>query len=83
MKEIVRMSSKGQLVVPQSIRELEKLNPGNVFVAYPVDGGVLFRKAEIDVKEEFRNVSKEIEDRFKKLSKIDVARAVAWARKSS
>ena len=82
--EIVKMSSKGQLVVPQSIRELAGLEEGERFVAFPIKEGVVFKKIEIpDVSMEFESLAKEIEAQFKKnkVSKEDVGEAVRWARK--
>lgn len=82
--ELVKMSPKGQLVVPQEIRELEGFKPGERFIAVPVKGGVLFKKVEItELKREFEILAKEIETLFKKrkVIKADVAKAVEWARK--
>ena len=82
--ELVKMSEKGQLVVPQDIREQSKLNPGERFVAFPIQDGVLFKKIEIPkVKLDFKSLSKEIESQFKKnkVKEIDVKEAVKWARK--
>ena len=82
--ELVKMSPKGQLVVPQDIRETEGFGTGDRFVPFPVKGGVLFKKVKIpDVKVEFEKLSKELEAQFKKreVTKKEVAEAVAWARK--
>ncbi len=80
----VKMSPKGQLVVPQEIRKEEDFEPGDRFVAFPLSEGVLFKKVAMpEVKLEFKKLAKEIEARFKKnkVSGKDVAEAVAWARK--
>ncbi len=82
--DLVKMSPKGQLVVPQDIREKEGFSPGDRFVSFPVKEGVLFKKVEIpDVKAEFHKLSKEIESQFKrqKVTPQDVSEAVKWARK--
>lgn len=82
--ELVKMSPKGQLVVPQDIREDEGFTPGDRFVPFRVKEGVLFKKVEIpDVKAEFEKLSKDIQAQFKKkrISKQDVKEAVKWARK--
>jgi bifunctional DNA-binding transcriptional regulator/antitoxin component of YhaV-PrlF toxin-antitoxin module len=82
--ELVKMSDKGQLVVPQDIRESQSLTPGERFVAFPVQDGVLFKKVEIPkVKLDFESLAKEIEAQFKKnkVKQKDLAEAVKWARK--
>ena len=82
--EFVKMSPKGQLVVPQEIREAEDFGPGDRFVAVPIREGVLFKKIEMpNIKVEFEKLSKEIEAHFKKKNIIskDVKRAVKWARR--
>ena len=82
--EFVKMSPKGQLVVPQGIREIESFEPGDRFIAMPVKEGVLFKKVEMpNVKIEFDKLSKEIEAHFKKqkITPKDVDEAVKWTRK--
>ncbi len=82
--ELVKMSPKGQLVVPQKIREQQHFESADRFIAVSVKEGVLFKKVKIpDVKAEFRALSKEIEQKFKEkdIPKEDVNEAVRWARK--
>lgn len=84
--DLVKMSPKGQLVVPQEIREDEGFATGDRFVPFPVKGGVLFKKVVIpNVKAEFLKLSQEIEKQFKKqnISVADVDEAVRWARRKS
>jgi bifunctional DNA-binding transcriptional regulator/antitoxin component of YhaV-PrlF toxin-antitoxin module len=81
--EIVKMSSKGQLVVPQDIREVSSLNIGERFVAFPISEGVLFKKVKIpDIKIDFESLSKEIEQQFEKndVKKEDIKKAIKWIR---
>jgi len=80
--ELVKMSEKGQLVVPQGIRESMNLNPGERFIAMEVEDGVYFKK--IDVKKEFERVAKEVSTTFKKsgIKQKDLKEAIKWARKS-
>ncbi len=82
--ELVKMSPKGQLVVPQNIRELEKFRPGDRFISFPIKEGILFKKVKIpDVKLEFEKLSKEMRSQFEKqkLSQKNVSEAIKWARK--
>ena len=84
--ELVKMSPKGQLVVPQEIREEGNFCTGDRFVPFPVKGGILFKKVEMpDVKAEFQKLSREIEKQFKKqkVTPEDVDEAVKWARRKS
>ena len=81
---LVKMSPKGQLVVPQSIREEEDFSPGDRFVAIPLREGVLFKKIEMPkVKVQFEKLSKEIREHFEsnQVAPNDVDEAIKWARK--
>lgn len=83
-EELVKMSEKGQLVVPRKIREKEGFKSSDRFVAIEVKEGVLFKKVEIpDVNIEFESLSRDIQSHFKryKIKREDVAEAVTWARK--
>ena len=82
-EELVKMSPKGQLVVPREIRIKERFKPSDRFVAFGVKGGVLFKRVNIpDVKVEFESLSREIAKQFKerKIKEKDVKEAVKWAR---
>ena len=82
--EFVKMSPKGQLVVPQDIRESEDFEPGDRFIAMPIKEGVLFKKVEMpNLKQEFNKLSKEIESQFKKqrITSKYVSEAIKWTRK--
>ena len=84
MEDLVKMSPKGQLVVPQEIRNKEHFKPTDRFVAVGIKGGVVFKRVNIpDVKIEFQSLSKEIAQQFKerKVSQDDVKEAVTWARR--
>ena len=82
-EELVKMSEKGQLVVPRKIRQKEGFKNSDRFIAIGVKDGVLFKKINIPkVKIEFESLSKEIQAHFKKegITKADVSEAVKWAR---
>ena len=84
MEELVKMSPKGQLVVPKEIREKEKFKPSDRFMAFDVKGGILFKKVKIpDVKAESESLARDIEKQFKEkgVKKKDVEEAIGWARK--
>ena len=82
--EIVKMSGKGQLVVPRDVRTKAQLAPGERFVAFPVRGGVFFKKIEAPtIRLDFDELAREIEERFKEsgVKRTDVNEAVRWARR--
>ncbi|MFW6305643.1 MAG: AbrB/MazE/SpoVT family DNA-binding domain-containing protein [Candidatus Saliniplasma sp.] len=80
--DIVKMSKKGQLVVPKDIREEEHFNPSDKFIAIPIKDGVIFKKIEIDLEKEYDELKDKVQERFKKedLSEEEVEKAIEWAR---
>jgi len=82
-EELVKMSSKGQLVVPRRIREKEGLKSSDRFLAIEVKDGVLFKRVAIpDVRIDFESLARDIATHFKKhkIVRSDVDEAVKWAR---
>jgi len=82
-EELVKMSDKGQLVVPRRIREKGGFKGSDRFVAVGVKEGVLFKKIEIpEVKLEFESLSRDIQShlRKRKVKQEDVPKAVKRAR---
>jgi len=82
-EELVKMSEKGQLVVPRRIREKEGFRSSDRFVAIEVEDGVLFKRVEIpEVKIEFEGLSRDIQSHLRKgkVKESDVVEAVKWAR---
>jgi bifunctional DNA-binding transcriptional regulator/antitoxin component of YhaV-PrlF toxin-antitoxin module len=81
--ELVKMSPKGQLVVPYKIRRKEKLKPSDRFLVFEINGGIVFKKVYMpNPKEEFESLSKELRAHVKKhgITHKDVDDAVARAR---
>jgi AbrB family looped-hinge helix DNA binding protein len=57
--EVVKMSKKGQLVVPAELREMLGLNPEDRFIAYGDEDYVIFKKVELpSLKKEFEEIVK-------------------------
>mgnify|MGYP001619903729 FL=1 len=84
MEELVKMSPKGQLVVPKDIRDKEKFKPSDRFIAVGVKNGILFKKINMPkIRIEFESLSREISRQLKRdnIKKSDVDEAVKWARK--
>ena len=49
--EIAKVSSKGQLVIPQNIRERLKIKEGSMFAIASCDGSLVLKKIENPIKE--------------------------------
>lgn len=81
-EEIVKMSPKGQLVVPKAIREQAGFEPSDRFIAMPVEDGVIFKKIDIDVEAEYEQLSRQVQERFERsdIDEDEVEDAVEWAR---
>ena len=57
--ELIKMSKKGQLVVPVELRELLGLDPEDRFIAYGERDYVIFKKVELPAFEkEFERIVK-------------------------
>ncbi len=54
----MKMSDKGQLVVPKEIREDENFEPSDKFIAISIRDGVIFKKIEIDLEKEYDDLKK-------------------------
>lgn len=82
VEEIVKMSEKGQLVVPKEIREAAGFDPGTRFVAVPIEDGVVFKQIDLDLRKEYEQLSQKVQHRFEteEISEDVVGEAVEWAR---
>jgi len=59
--EFVRMSKKGQLVIPASIRKMLKLRLGDKFIAYGKEDYIVFKKIELpSLRKEFEEIAANI-----------------------
>lgn len=57
--EVVKMSKKGQLVVPAELRGMLGLNPEDTFIAYGDEDYIIFKKVELpSLKKEFEEIVK-------------------------
>ena len=71
--ETIKMSKKGQIVVPKSIRETLGLSPEDKFIAYGKDEYVVFKKID------FPELAREFEDLVRTTTKIAKARGIKEA----
>ncbi len=80
--KIIKMSKKGQLVVPKEIRDEEGFHASDRFVAVPIENGIVFKKIDLDIGDEFEKLHKKVRDKFdeRDVRKEDLENAVEWAR---
>ncbi len=82
IEDIIRVSSKGQVVIPREVRKKLGVKGGEKLLVLTRDGDILLRKTEElsldDIAEKIEKVTKEQSIDVDKL----VAEAVEWARKS-
>jgi AbrB family looped-hinge helix DNA binding protein len=78
-----RMSSRGQVVIPEEIRKRLKLSPGDKFLVFGSQGTVVLKMLTQPSKEEIRSLMKRIRTEARKggLRKSDIADAVKESRK--
>ena len=79
--DVVKVSSKGQIVIPKEIREVLGIVPGSRLIVILTDHGILLKKlGELSVEE----ISEKIEKVVRKMS-IDVdslvEEAIEWSRR--
>jgi bifunctional DNA-binding transcriptional regulator/antitoxin component of YhaV-PrlF toxin-antitoxin module len=78
-KSLVKMSSKGQIVVPQNIRAYLRLEAGSVFECFNADSMIVFMKLPVQMTREdietiarIKQAWKQVEEgKFKQLSKSE------------
>lgn len=59
MAEVAKISSKGQVVIPSSIREFLGLEIGSSVAVECIDGFVLLKKIDVpDIMKEFKSLAK-------------------------
>ena len=77
------MSTKGQLVVPEGIRQHERFKPGDRFVPVQMKEGVLFTRVSLPAVEELNKLAREVQRQFKRnrVTPRIINEAVRWARK--
>ena len=85
--EITKMTSKGQVVIPQEIRERNKISEGEKFIVYDNDDSIILKRVKnlervSDVKKferVFSSMWKVAKER--KISELDVKKEIETHRK--
>jgi len=84
--EITTMSQKGQVVIPQTIREKLRIKPRTRLLVYGYEDTIVLKKLFVpDLREEWGKIKRIIDERNKKYGKLteeDVKREVEAARKA-
>jgi AbrB family looped-hinge helix DNA binding protein len=82
IEDIIRVSSKGQVVIPSGVRKKLGVKIGEKLLVLTRDGDILLRKAKEPSLEDIAGkISKVVKDEGIDVDML-VAEAVEWARKS-
>jgi antitoxin PrlF len=81
IEDIIKVSSKGQIVIPKEVRKKVGVKSGEKLLVLTRDGDILLRKIK---KEAIEDIAHKIEKATEETIDVDtiVAEAVEWARKS-
>lgn len=79
-----KMSSKGQVVIPENIRKRLRLGAGSRFVVVGQDDVIILKAIEPPSMQEFDNLIKKVRQKVKKagLKRSDVDEAVSIVRRT-
>ena len=82
MVQITKISSKGQIVIPQEIRKKLDLEEGNLMVVSNKNDTILLKKIEIPKIKTWEEVTKPFREAAKKInfSREDLERVIAEVR---
>jgi antitoxin PrlF len=82
VEDIVKVSSKGQIVIPKDIRKRLGVKTGEKLLVLSRDREILLRKAqEISIQEIAQKVEEQTKDNDIDIDKL-LDEAIEWARKS-
>jgi antitoxin PrlF len=82
IEDVIKLSSKGQIVIPREIRKKLGLKGGEKLLVLTRDGDILLRKAkELSLDDIAERIDKVTKEECIDVDKL-VAEAVEWARKS-
>jgi antitoxin PrlF len=82
IEDIIKVSSKGQIVIPREVRKKLGLKGGEKLLVLTCNGDILLRKTkELSVDDVAERIDKVVKEECIDVDKL-VAEAVEWARKS-
>jgi len=85
--EITKITSKGQVVIPQDIREDKKIKAGEKFLVYDLDDSIILKRIKglkgTNTMQKFEDTFKSMwkTAKAKKLTKEDIEREIETYRK--
>jgi AbrB family looped-hinge helix DNA binding protein len=81
IEDIIKISSKGQIVIPREVREKLGVKGGEKLLVLTIDGDILLRKTkDASIEDLGKKIDKAVKEEEVDVDTI-VAEAVAWARK--
>ena len=82
IEDVIKVSSKGQIVIPTEVRKKLGVRGGEKLLVLTPDGDIVLRKTkELSIDEIAEKIEKTTKDECIDVDKL-VAEAVEWARKS-
>ncbi|HVB95607.1 MAG TPA: AbrB/MazE/SpoVT family DNA-binding domain-containing protein [Nitrososphaerales archaeon] len=79
--EVTTISAKGQVVIPQSLRKALRIKPRTKFLVFGRGDTVIMKRLELpDVKKEWEEIFKMMEEKGLKLSEKEVQDEIAAVR---
>lgn len=77
-----KMSSRGQVVIPESIRDRLKLGPGVQFAVFGQDDVIMFKVINPPAPDEFARLKRELQQQAPQggFKQSDIPKAIAKAR---
>ncbi len=82
IRATTKLSSKGQVVIPEAIRENLRLKTGDVFLVYGKDDTIIFKASPQPSEDEFEAVFSSLSGFAKKakLKQADITNAISKVR---
>ena len=82
IEDMVKVSSKGQIVIPKCVRERLGVRPGEKLLVLSRDGEILLRKTEeVSIEEIAEKIERHTKEECIDVDKL-VDEAIEWVRKS-
>ncbi|HEX9844957.1 MAG TPA: AbrB/MazE/SpoVT family DNA-binding domain-containing protein [Candidatus Nitrosotenuis sp.] len=80
--EITTMSEKGQVVIPQNLREYLGIKPKTKLLVFVMEGNIIMKKMDMpDVKKEWNRIFQRMDKKGLKLDESDVTKEIKAYRK--